>query len=102
MPEANFIQIHSLHGYSAALLNRDDSGLAKRMSYGGTNADADLVAVLEAPLADGRRGACPRRDRRCHGRATIPRDSFPQDRRNPQERGPRPGNRRRGPAWSFR
>jgi CRISPR system Cascade subunit CasC len=35
MPDANFLQIHSLHGYSAALLNRDDSGLAKRMPYGG-------------------------------------------------------------------
>ena len=35
MPDANFLQIHSLHGYSAALLNRDDSGLAKRMIYGG-------------------------------------------------------------------
>ena len=34
MPDANFLQIHSLHGYSAALLNRDDSGLAKRMTYG--------------------------------------------------------------------
>ncbi len=36
MPDVRFLQIHSLHGYSAALLNRDDSGLAKRMSYGGT------------------------------------------------------------------
>ena len=36
MAEARFLQIHSLHGYSAVLLNRDDSGLAKRMSYGGT------------------------------------------------------------------
>ncbi len=35
MPEANFLQIHSLHGYSSVLLNRDDSGLAKRISYGG-------------------------------------------------------------------
>ena len=35
MPDANFLQIHSLHGYSAVLLNRDDSGLAKRISYGG-------------------------------------------------------------------
>ena len=35
MPDARFLQIHSLHGYSAALLNRDDSGLAKRIPYGG-------------------------------------------------------------------
>ena len=34
MPDARFLQIHSLHGYSAVLLNRDDSGLAKRISYG--------------------------------------------------------------------
>ena len=36
MPDVRFLQIHSLHGYPAALLNRDDSGLAKRMTYGGT------------------------------------------------------------------
>ena len=35
MPDTRFLQIHSLHGYPAALLNRDDSGLAKRMTYGG-------------------------------------------------------------------
>ena len=29
-----FLQIHSLHSYPAALLNRDDSGLAKRMPFG--------------------------------------------------------------------
>lgn len=34
MPDARFLQIHSLHGYSAVLLNRDDSGLAKRINYG--------------------------------------------------------------------
>lgn len=34
MPDVRFLQIHSLHGYSAALLNRDDSGLAKRITYG--------------------------------------------------------------------
>ena len=35
MPDARFLQVHSLHGYSAVLLNRDDSGLAKRITYGG-------------------------------------------------------------------
>jgi CRISPR system Cascade subunit CasC len=35
MTTARFLQIHSLHSYSAALLNRDDSGLAKRLMYGG-------------------------------------------------------------------
>jgi CRISPR system Cascade subunit CasC len=29
-----FIQIHTLHNYSSALLNRDDAGLAKRLPYG--------------------------------------------------------------------
>ena len=36
MVEPRFIQIHTLHSYPAALLNRDDSGLAKRMRFGGT------------------------------------------------------------------
>ncbi len=31
-----FIQIHSLHNYSGVLLNRDETGLAKRLPYGGT------------------------------------------------------------------
>ena len=35
MADVRFLQIHSLHGYSAVLLNRDDSGLAKRLPYGG-------------------------------------------------------------------
>lgn len=35
MTIARFLQIHTLHSYSAALLNRDDSGLAKRIMYGG-------------------------------------------------------------------
>ena len=29
-----FLQIHTLHNYPAALLNRDDAGLAKRLPYG--------------------------------------------------------------------
>ncbi|WP_010109756.1 type I-E CRISPR-associated protein Cas7/Cse4/CasC [Verminephrobacter aporrectodeae] len=29
-----FLQIHTLHNYPAALLNRDDTGLAKRLPYG--------------------------------------------------------------------
>ena len=32
----HFIQIHTLTSYPAALLNRDDSGMAKRMPFGGT------------------------------------------------------------------
>lgn len=34
MHTPRFIQIHTLHNYPAALLNRDDSGLAKRLPYG--------------------------------------------------------------------
>lgn len=34
MSEPRFLQVHSLHSYTAALLNRDDSGLAKRLPYG--------------------------------------------------------------------
>jgi CRISPR system Cascade subunit CasC len=36
MPDPRFVQIHFLAPYTAALLNRDDSGLAKRLPYGGT------------------------------------------------------------------
>lgn len=32
-----FLQIHTLTSYAAALLNRDDSGLAKRLPYGGSS-----------------------------------------------------------------
>ena len=32
--EPRFIQIHSLHSYPAALINRDDAGLAKRLPLG--------------------------------------------------------------------
>lgn len=35
MTDARFLQIHTLHSYTAALLNRDDSGLAKRLPFGG-------------------------------------------------------------------
>ena len=34
MAVSRFLQIHTLHSYPAALLNRDDSGLAKRMPFG--------------------------------------------------------------------
>ena len=35
MTHPRFLQIHTLSPYAAALLNRDDSGLAKRLPYGG-------------------------------------------------------------------
>ena len=35
MTTPRFLQIHTLTPYTAALLNRDDSGLAKRLPYGG-------------------------------------------------------------------
>jgi CRISPR system Cascade subunit CasC len=35
MTKPRFVQIHSLIAYPAALLNRDDSGLAKRLPFGG-------------------------------------------------------------------
>ena len=35
MTTPRFLQIHTLHSYPAALLNRDDTGLAKRMQFGG-------------------------------------------------------------------
>lgn len=35
MADPRFLQIHFLAPYAAALLNRDDAGLAKRLPYGG-------------------------------------------------------------------
>lgn len=35
MSDPRFLQIHFLAPYAAALLNRDDAGLAKRLPYGG-------------------------------------------------------------------
>lgn len=35
MTAPRFLQIHTLHSYTAALLNRDDTGQAKRLVYGG-------------------------------------------------------------------
>ena len=35
MTQARYVQIHALTQYTAATLNRDDSGLAKRLPYGG-------------------------------------------------------------------
>lgn len=67
MTAARFLQIHTLHSYSAALLNRDDSGLAKRVPYGGRmrtrvssqclkrhwrKADDDPHALLRIPGAE--------------------------------------------------
>lgn len=36
MTTPHFVQIHTLSAYTSALLNRDDSGLAKRLPYGGS------------------------------------------------------------------
>ncbi len=35
MTTPRFIQVHTLHSWPAALLNRDDAGLAKRLPFGG-------------------------------------------------------------------
>lgn len=37
MTAHRFLQVHTLHSYAAALLNRDDSGLAKRIRFGGVS-----------------------------------------------------------------
>lgn len=37
MTTPRFLQIHTLHSYTAALLNRDDTGQAKRLQYGNTS-----------------------------------------------------------------
>ena len=37
MTDIRFVQMHTLQGYPAVLLNRDDAGLAKRIPYGGAS-----------------------------------------------------------------
>ena len=37
MNNSRFLQIHTLHSYTSALLNRDDTGQAKRLVYGDTS-----------------------------------------------------------------
>jgi len=67
-----FIQIHTLHNYPGALLNRDDAGLAKRLPYGDAVRtrissqclkrhwrvadDAFALAKLDVPMAVRSRG----------------------------------------------
>ena len=36
MPETRFIQIHTLHSYPSSMLNADQNGNAKKISFGGT------------------------------------------------------------------
>ena len=36
MPKSKFVQIHFIHNYTGALLNRDMTGQAKRLPFGGT------------------------------------------------------------------
>ena len=45
-----FLQIHFLTSYHATLLNRDDVGLAKRISFGGQQR-LRVEPVPETPLA---------------------------------------------------
>ena len=45
MVTTRFLQIHSLHGYPAVLLNRDDSGLAKRIVTATTSEPASPRSV---------------------------------------------------------
>ena len=57
-----FLQIHTLHSYPAALLNRDDSGLAKRHAASAeAYTHAHILTVPQAPLAHGGRRVRPRR-----------------------------------------
>ena len=51
MTTPRFLQIHTLHSYPAALLNRDDSGLAKRDALRGHGPHSHFKPVPQAALA---------------------------------------------------
>ena len=53
MTTPRFLQVHTLHSYPAALLNRDDSGLAKRMPFGGAVRTRISSPMPEEALAYG-------------------------------------------------
>ena len=85
MTTPRFLQVHTLHSYPAALLNRDDSGLAKRMPFGGAGSYPHIVPMSEEALAygpgrvchpqhlrGGRGGAVPERHRAQGDRAAAP------------------------------
>ena len=50
-----FLQIHTLTPYAGALLNRDDSGLAKRLPFGGVlrSSDPGADTIQETELTSG-------------------------------------------------
>jgi hypothetical protein len=72
MPDARFLQVHTLMAYTAALLNRNDTGLAKRLPYGGAVRTRISSQCLKRPLADGRRRPCAGNHRRGGGGVPIP------------------------------
>ena len=63
MTALRFLQVHTLHSYAAALLNRDDSGLAKRIRFGGVSRTRISSAMSEVSLAQGGRSARPAKAR---------------------------------------
>ena len=62
MTNPRFLQIHTLSPYTGALLNRDDSGLAKRLPYGGALRNKNFFPVSQTALAHDRRSACAAHD----------------------------------------
>ena len=66
MTTPRFLQIHTLHSYPATLLNRDDSGLAKRMPFGGAVRTRIFKPVPQAALARGPGRICSEEHCRQH------------------------------------
>jgi hypothetical protein len=58
MTHPRFIQIHTLQSYSAALLNRDDSGLAKRLPMGDAIRTRNGTGARPTITTRWRRSAC--------------------------------------------
>ena len=72
MPDPRFLQIHTLSGYTAALLNRDDSGLAKRLPYGDALRTRISSQCLKRHWRLRPGSPCTPWDRRCGRGISIP------------------------------
>ena len=81
MTKPRFLQIHTLSPYTGVLLNRDDSGLAKRLPYGDALRTRVSSPVSQAALADCRGPPCAGGERWSGGSLSLTRVGDPEGHR---------------------